>query len=73
VRRSLERIDGIVFYASLVLGVIAAGADAQGVLGLGRWQGLSQEAMSMAAGSIISVSSQSRWQTGRLGFVSAKS
>lgn len=49
--------DGIVSTASLVLGVIAAGADAQGVLVAGV-AGLVAGAMSMAAGEYISVSSQ---------------
>ena len=49
--------DGIVSTASLVLGVIAAGSSAQGVL-LAGVAGLVAGAMSMAAGEYISVSSQ---------------
>ena len=50
--------DGIVSTASLVLGVAAAGADAQGILVAGV-AGLVAGAMSMAAGEYVSVSSQS--------------
>ena len=49
--------DGIVSTASLVLGVAAAGADAQGILVTGV-AGLVAGAMSMAAGEYVSVSSQ---------------
>ncbi len=49
--------DGIVSTASLVLGVTAAGADAQGILVAGV-AGLVAGSMSMAAGEYISVSSQ---------------
>ena len=49
--------DGIVSTASLVLGVAAAGANAQGVLIAGV-AGLVAGAMSMAAGEYVSVSSQ---------------
>lgn len=49
--------DGIVSTASLVLGVAAAGADAQGIL-LAGVAGLVAGAMSMAAGEYVSVSSQ---------------
>lgn len=49
--------DGIVSTASLVLGVAAAGADAQGILVAGV-AGLVAGAMSMAAGEYVSVSSQ---------------
>jgi VIT1/CCC1 family predicted Fe2+/Mn2+ transporter len=49
--------DGIVSTASLVLGVAAAGADAQGILVAGV-AGLVAGSMSMAAGEYISVSSQ---------------
>jgi len=49
--------DGIVSTASLVLGVTAAGANAQGILVAGI-AGLVAGAMSMAAGEYISVSSQ---------------
>ncbi len=49
--------DGIVSTASLVLGVSAAGADAQGILIAGT-AGLVAGAMSMAAGEYVSVSSQ---------------
>ena len=50
--------DGIVSTASLVLGVAAAGADAQAILVAGV-AGLVAGAMSMAAGEYVSVSSQS--------------
>lgn len=50
--------DGIVSTASLVLGVSAAGSNAQGILAAGI-AGLVAGAMSMAAGEYISVSSQS--------------
>ncbi len=50
--------DGIVSTASLVLGVTAAGADAQSILVAGV-AGLVAGAMSMAAGEYVSVSSQS--------------
>lgn len=49
--------DGIVSTASLILGVAAAGADAQGTL-LAGVAGLVAGAMSMAAGEYVSVSSQ---------------
>ena len=49
--------DGIVSTASLVLGVAAAGAGAQGILVAGV-AGLVAGAMSMAAGEYVSVSSQ---------------
>ena len=49
--------DGIVSTASLVLGVAAAGANAQGVLVAGV-AGLVAGSMSMAAGEYVSVSSQ---------------
>jgi VIT1/CCC1 family predicted Fe2+/Mn2+ transporter len=49
--------DGIVSTASLVLGVVAAGADAKSVLVAGV-AGLVAGAMSMAAGEYVSVSSQ---------------
>ena len=49
--------DGIVSTASLVLGVAAAGADAQGILVAGV-AGLVAGSMSMAAGEYVSVSSQ---------------
>lgn len=49
--------DGIVSTASLVLGVAAAGVDAQGILIAGV-AGLVAGAMSMAAGEYVSVSSQ---------------
>lgn len=49
--------DGIVSTASLVLGVAAAGVDAQGILVAGV-AGLVAGAMSMAAGEYVSVSSQ---------------
>jgi VIT1/CCC1 family predicted Fe2+/Mn2+ transporter len=49
--------DGIVSTASLVLGVAAAGASAQGILVAGV-AGLVAGAMSMAAGEFVSVSSQ---------------
>jgi VIT1/CCC1 family predicted Fe2+/Mn2+ transporter len=49
--------DGIVSTASLVLGVAAAGASAQGVLTAGV-AGLMAGAMSMAAGEYVSVHSQ---------------
>jgi VIT1/CCC1 family predicted Fe2+/Mn2+ transporter len=49
--------DGIVSTASLILGVAAAGADAQGILAAGV-AGLVAGAMSMAAGEYVSVSSQ---------------
>jgi VIT1/CCC1 family predicted Fe2+/Mn2+ transporter len=49
--------DGIVSTASLVLGVAAAGATAQGTL-LAGVAGLVAGAMSMAAGEYVSVSSQ---------------
>ncbi len=49
--------DGIVSTASLVLGVAAAGANAQGILVAGV-AGLVAGAMSMAAGEYVSVSSQ---------------
>lgn len=50
--------DGIVSTASLILGVAAAGASAQGILVTGV-AGLVAGAMSMAAGEYVSVSSQS--------------
>lgn len=50
--------DGIVSTASLILGVAAAGASAQGILVAGV-AGLVAGAMSMAAGEYVSVSSQS--------------
>jgi VIT1/CCC1 family predicted Fe2+/Mn2+ transporter len=49
--------DGIVSTASLVLGVAAAGADAEAILVAGV-AGLVAGAMSMAAGEYVSVSSQ---------------
>lgn len=49
--------DGIVSTASLILGVAAAGAEAQGILVAGV-AGLVAGAMSMAAGEYVSVSSQ---------------
>ncbi|MCG6872184.1 MAG: VIT family protein [Gammaproteobacteria bacterium] len=49
--------DGIVSTASLVLGVAAAGVDAQGIL-VAAVAGLVAGAMSMAAGEYVSVSSQ---------------
>jgi VIT1/CCC1 family predicted Fe2+/Mn2+ transporter len=49
--------DGIVSTASLVLGVAAAGASAEGVLVAGV-AALVAGAMSMAAGEFVSVSSQ---------------
>lgn len=49
--------DGIVSTASLVLGVAATGANAQGILVAGV-AGLVAGAMSMAAGEYVSVSSQ---------------
>ncbi len=49
--------DGIVSTASLVLGVAAAGANAQGILVAGV-AGLVAGSMSMAAGEYVSVSSQ---------------
>lgn len=49
--------DGIVSNASLLLGVAAAGAEAQGILVAGV-AGLVAGAMSMAAGEYVSVSSQ---------------
>ncbi|WP_097459866.1 VIT1/CCC1 transporter family protein [Mangrovitalea sediminis] len=49
--------DGIVSTASLVMGVAAAGADAQNILVAGV-AGLVAGAMSMAAGEYVSVSSQ---------------
>ncbi|MFT5291928.1 MAG: VIT1/CCC1 family predicted Fe2+/Mn2+ transporter [Planctomycetota bacterium] len=49
--------DGIVSTASLVLGVAAAGAEAQGILVAGV-AGLVAGSMSMAAGEYVSVSSQ---------------
>lgn len=49
--------DGIVSTASLVLGVAAAGADAQGIVVAGV-AGLVAGSMSMAAGEYVSVSSQ---------------
>lgn len=49
--------DGIVSTASLVLGVAAAGADAEAILVAGI-AGLVAGAMSMAAGEYVSVSSQ---------------
>ncbi len=49
--------DGIVSTASLILGVVAAGADARNILAAGV-AGLVAGAMSMAAGEYVSVSSQ---------------
>lgn len=49
--------DGIVSTASLVLGVVAAGADHQTVL-MSSFSGLIAGAMSMAAGEFVSVHSQ---------------
>jgi VIT1/CCC1 family predicted Fe2+/Mn2+ transporter len=49
--------DGIVSSASLILGVAAAGADANSILIAGV-AGLVAGAMSMAAGEYVSVSSQ---------------
>lgn len=57
--------DGIVSTASLVLGVAAAGADAQAILVAGV-AGLVAGAMSMAAGEYVSVSSQADTETADL-------